>query len=107
MGCQIARALRHRHAQLLLGLGIAIRFHQRLAQQRVDAGLKVQQAERFGGGGDRGFEAPGLKMNAGQLRMHQWVLRIELKGGFQQLARLLAVAQLCERPGDTLAHAIA
>ena len=65
MGCQVARALRHSDQQFLLGIGKPLGFHECMTQQGMDAGLEVQQAERFGGGADRFLETPRLKMDGG------------------------------------------
>ena len=76
MACQVARALSHRHLQLLFGLGKPAGLQQRLAQERVDGGLKIEQAEGLSGGADGFRETAGLKVNRSQLGVNEGILRI-------------------------------
>src|SRR6185436_9679000 len=104
---QVARTLRDCYLQLLLSLHKPLAFHQRPPQQRMDAGLKIKQAERFTGGDDRLFEMTGLEMERGELRKQESILRIGLKHLLKQNAGSVRISQLSKRACDTLLQRIA
>ena len=73
---QVARTLRHGDQKFLLGLGEPLCFHERLPQQRVNAGLEVKQAQRFGGRANGFLETLCPKVDGGQLGMHEGILGV-------------------------------
>src|SRR6266481_2314775 len=107
MGGQISRALADRNAQFLLRLREPFYFHQRLAEKRMEAWLEIEQAERFSCGGDALLETPSLEVNACQLRLHEWVFRIQFKHPLKHSAGSLKIAQFGKRACNTLAETIA
>src|SRR5437868_11757489 len=106
MAGKIARTLRHRDPQLLFGLVEAVGLHQCLAQKRMNAGLEIEQAKRFGGSADRPVEASGLEMYGSELRVHGGIFGIGFEGLLEEHARRLKIAELGKRAGDALVQSI-
>src|SRR5258708_7846678 len=96
MSGQVPRTLRYRHFEFGFGFGKSLGLHQRLAQDGVNLGLEIEQAERLSGGGDGVIEPPRPEVQAGQLGMNESVLGVPAQRVVEEFVGGILVAQIGE-----------
>jgi len=102
----VSRALRDGDKQFTFGFVKTFRFDERLAEKRVEPGLKVEQAQRFDRRGDGFIKSMRSKMNARQLGVDEGIFGIFVESGFEQLTCFVHFAQLHESGGDALTEVV-